>query len=939
MDRRMTTITCHDHQLFLITARCSAANFCDQGSPNMSKDRHIESAPPGADETATSAIGHGSVAGVQQAHTPSADRVGAGGKPKKAILLLVLLIGATASIAALSNVTSSSGTLNGKRTNHLVSRGELIVSVKERGTLESSSNTEIKCQIRGGYGGRGGESTVTWVIPPGSIVKKGDELVKLDTKVIEETISLGKTDTNNARAELARAQADLAKAKIAIDSYLNGTFRSQMQALEKELDENNRNLRIAKEILGKSQELFQQGFVTELEIEGNKYSVEQANYELNVTKTRMDVLSRLTKEMQMETLEGQVIATEARLAGREAGVVLEQGKLDLALQEFDKSTIRAPKDGLVIYPSTAKWKNSPDITEGASVRNNQVLLVMPDVSKMQVNVGVHEAIIDRVKAGLPAIVTLPGQTLETKVDSVASVASPVGWWNGNTVRYDTIIQLPSVNELKPGMSAEVEVILARYDEVLSVPVSAIVETPEGHYCWVENGDKPQRRSLQIGDSNDEFVLIESGITEGERVVLNPVDTIEEAKKLIAPALVHTVQRGDLTVTLTEQGTLESSDNTLVKCRVRGASTVISVIENGTEVQIGDELVRLENKQIEEYLHERTKFNFLSKDAAIGFRAHANRAGLAIAEYLEGRFVTELLTLEKDRAISAERLGTAQNVLRHTKMMYDRGYISELELERKQFAVTEARLNKENIETEIDVLKRFTKNEELATLKGDWEAAKAAANGHEEVLKMDSARIALAKQELDRCVIKAERSGLVVYPRSEQWKDAPDIAEGATVHNDQVLLLMPDLSRMQVRLGIHETMIDQVKTGMATEVTLPKISLDGEITSIASTAQPAGWWAGNIVKYDAIVELPSVEGLKPGMTAEVEITLAKHQDVLTIPIGAVIETNEGSFCWVGEPDRAERRPIVLGDSNETSVIVIEGLQAGERVLRRPPENKD
>ncbi len=74
---------------------------------------------------------------------------------------------------------------------------------------------------------------------------------------------------------------------------------------------------------------------------------------------------------------------------------------------------------------------------------------------------------------------------------------------------------------------------------------------------------------------------------------------------------------------------------------------------------GDELVKLENKQIEDFLHERTKFAHLSRDAAIGFRAQATRAGLAISEYLEGRYRSELMTLEKDLAIAEEKLRAAQ----------------------------------------------------------------------------------------------------------------------------------------------------------------------------------------------------------------------------------------------------------------------------------------
>ena len=200
--------------------------------------------------------------------------------------------------------------------------------------------------------------------------------------------------------------------------------------------------------------------------------------------------------------------------------------------------------------------------------------------------------------------------------------------------------------------------------------------------------------------------------------------------------------------------------------------------------------------------------------------------------------------------------------------------------------------------------------------------------------MDEARMALARKEIERCVIKAERSGLVIYPRAEEWKNAPDIAEGATVHHDQVLLLMPDLSKMQVKIGIHESMIDRIKPGMSARVTLPDRTLDGEVSSVASAAQPAVWWTGNIVRYDAIIQLPSVEGLKPGMSAEVEVLMARHEDVLTLPVAAVVETEEGDFCWVGTAGGAKRRSLQLGDSNDVFIVVEAGLRKGDEVILNP-----
>lgn len=820
------------------------------------------------------------------------------------------------------------------RLTHTITRGELLVTVTEQGTLESSKNSEIKCEVRGGYGGRGGQSTVTWVIPAGSVVRAGDELVRLDTKVLEETISLGETDTNTAKAELARAKAELAKAQIAVEAYLNGNYRSKMKQLETQLKVAERNYRAAQTMLQNSETLFKRGYVTDLEVEGNRYTVMQAELELNVARTEIDVLSRLTKSMELGTLNSQLAATKARLEGRKAGLALEQGRLDLALQELENCVIKAERDGLVIYPSSAKWKDTPDITEGASVHNNQVLLLMPDLSQMQVTIGIHESVIHRIMPGLAARVRLTDRTLETEVSSVALVASPAGWWSGNAVQYDTTIQLPSVPGLKPGMSAAVEVIVARYEDVLSIPVEAVVETEQGHFCWVDAGDDLERRSLKLGDNNDAFLVVDAGLQEGDRVVLNPLDSIEEARRLVSPSLVHTATRGDLIVTVTEQGTLESSNNTVIKCRVRGASTINWVIESGTQVQAGDELVRLENKQIEEYLHERTKYAYLSKDAAIGFRAEATRAGLAISEYQEGRFRTQLMGLEKDLAIAEERLTTAQNLLEHTRRMANRGYVSELQVEQKEFSVKAAKLDVEAKQTEIEVLKRFAKEEQLITLNGAWESAKAAASGHEEVLAMDEARIDLATKEIERCIIKAKRSGLVIYPRAEEWKNAPDIAEGATVHNDQVLLLMPDLSRMQVKIGIHESMIDRIKPGMAATATVPNKTLDGQVVSVAATAQPAGWWTGNIVKHDVIIQLPAAKALKPGMTAEVEVFLARHENVLTIPVAAVIETEQGYCCWTGMPENAQLRSVQLGDSNDEFVIVKSGLQDGDSVVFNP-----
>ena len=408
----------------------------------------------------------------------------------------------------------------------------------------------------------------------------------------------------------------------------------------------------------------------------------------------------------------------------------------------------------------------------------------------------------------------------------------------------------------------------------------------------------------------------------------------KSSRQIGPALTHTITRGDLIVTVTEQGTLESSENTEIKCKVRGESTVIWVIEGGTEVKPGDELVRLDTLAIEDAISERTKYAHLTRSGAERSRADVERSRLAIPEYLEGRYRTELMTMQKDLAIGESNLRTARNMLDHAKKMAERGYVSELEVEEQTFAVTQAELNVEFTNTQIDVLKEFTKEMELETLRGNLKAAEASLAAEEERAKQDAARRDLALEEFEYCIVKAEKPGMVIYPSAARWKNAPEIEEGATVRKDQVLLLMPDLSKMQVKVGIHESIVKRIMPGLAARVTLPDKTLDGKVSSVASVTRPAGWWTGNVVKYDTIVELPSLEGLKPGMTAEVEVIIDRHEDVLTVPAAAVVETAEGDFCWVKTADGAERRSLELGDTDDSFIVVEAGLKEGDEVVLDP-----
>jgi len=80
------------------------------------------------------------------------------------------------------------------------------------------------------------------------------------------------------------------------------------------------------------------------------------------------------------------------------------------------------------------------------------------------------------------------------------------------------------------MSAEVDVVVSQHEDVLLIPVAAVVETAEGDFCWVKTADGARkRRSLRLGDTNDVFTVVKAGLKEGDEVVLNTAALVEEAQ--------------------------------------------------------------------------------------------------------------------------------------------------------------------------------------------------------------------------------------------------------------------------------------------------------------------------------------------------------------------------------------------------------------------------
>jgi multidrug efflux pump subunit AcrA (membrane-fusion protein) len=401
-------------------------------------------------------------------------------------------------------------------------------------------------------------------------------------------------------------------------------------------------------------------------------------------------------------------------------------------------------------------------------------------------------------------------------------------------------------------------------------------------------------------------------------------------------MTHVVKRGELLITITADGSLDSADNQDIKCEVAGGSTILWIIEDGKEVKAGAELVRLDSSKLEEDLNQQRIAYEKARASDIQAEKDYAAAKIAVQEYLEGTFRKDLQEAESKVAVALEGLRSAENGLLHSQRMFRKGYITPLQLEAQQFAVEKGRLDLGTAQTGKDVLVRFTRPKMVQELESKRDAAEAKRNSEKASLALEESKLKRKETQVKKCLIRAPKAGMVVYANERMYfgDRQGEVKEGMTVHEEQTILRLPDLSRMQVKASIHESKVDQLSRGMRARIRVQDREFQGRILLIANRPE-SNWFSQSDKKYPATVEIDGKpKGLRPGMTAEVEILVAQLSDVLSLPVAAVYEHDAQAFCYVKSGRTTEKRNLVLGQGNDKFVEVKAGLQGGEEVTLNP-----
>jgi multidrug efflux pump subunit AcrA (membrane-fusion protein) len=364
-----------------------------------------------------------------------------------------------------------------------------------------------------------------------------------------------------------------------------------------------------------SQRMVKKGYLSRAQAEADKAKLDSTELSLRKVQTELDIFRRYligrnvtdlwsklkeserSLERTITQARSKELQAKANYESARAIYDLESSKLQDIKDEIDKCHIVSPRDGLVVYyiSEASRYGSSSQstlIAVGESVRENQKLMRIPNLTHMLVNVRVHEAMVSRLRGdvtrpthfsdyiqavsfvtgaltpydltvrqtaqpdirdvfrdkdsklvsrGQPAkirVEAFPNEPYTGHVKSVATVASQADFMSDVKV-YQTIVSIDrEVSNLKPGMSAEVAIIAdSTNDSVLTVPIQAVlgnISMGESRKCFVlDNNNRPHLRDIVVGMSNDQKVEVKSGLAPGERVVLNAESLVGEKSELRA----------------------------------------------------------------------------------------------------------------------------------------------------------------------------------------------------------------------------------------------------------------------------------------------------------------------------------------------------------------------------------------------------------------------
>jgi len=444
-----------------------------------------------------------------------------------------------------------------------VAEGPLTIGITASGSVQSRDKVVLRSELEG-------RNTILWVVEDGVSVKTGDLLVEFDAAALVEKRNDQEITANTAhgnliiaeeRLEVTKGECEgnllerevtLDLAKMALEKYEKGDFPEEKRQREADIALADEELQRAAEKLDWSRKLAKEGFLTRTELQADELALRRKEIDLEMAKTKMNVLTNYTVHQQRATLQSnvrkatravtrtqwqnksQIRQGETEIVQRSREYYRATNRLAELNFQISKSKIYAPTNGIVLYSSTAKrrWWENP-LAAGESAVQRQELIYIPLDEGMIIEIMVPEASLNKLEAGMAATVKVdafPDQVFNGKLSKIGILPDAQSTrLNPDLKMFKCELECDFRDAVvRPGMSCDIELVKETYAKAVYCPIQCVVRIDGDAYVYVQDGSEWILRKVEVGLDNNRMIHILKGVEPGEIIMTAP--PVQEEKE-------------------------------------------------------------------------------------------------------------------------------------------------------------------------------------------------------------------------------------------------------------------------------------------------------------------------------------------------------------------------------------------------------------------------
>ena len=452
-----------------------------------------------------------------------------------------------------------------------VRRDDLIIGLLQGGYVNASQKHKLALQAN--Y-----RTKLLWVIDENSKVKAGDLLAKFETDELKEQIENLEIELDNLKKELDLAieskkiqistnAADLQAAEESLLQADDAMLKYRRFERASKRDELDLAVVNAEAALETAQSEYTTTRDTEVKVTKDENAddkkrkllkdaqtkIDEKENALNTAEDNLRVFrrydnpSKLTRlfnayEQAKLNLRKVKISTESKIVQSDKSIENYRRRIkrtgDQLKRYKDYMTmmeLRAPVDGVVIYADPDRRWGNLDVKPGIDINKGQVLITIPEMSNLVVDFDLPEQYRSKVKVGDRAVISpdsLPGEKFGGAVSHIDTLPVNLVVWDSSSPKiYKSKIKLDQQSpKLVNGMSVQINIVTKTIPNTLFVPVEAVFEDNDRFFVYRGSLTGPKEVDVTIGESNDNFVQITSGLEEGDVVYLyRPYQKTQDSK--------------------------------------------------------------------------------------------------------------------------------------------------------------------------------------------------------------------------------------------------------------------------------------------------------------------------------------------------------------------------------------------------------------------------